>query len=127
MVSISLGVLWIKGTLRRPVRPRRFDTRVQLLALAILIVILLPVISMTDDMRAMSTAEIERVTRRADLLPNADQPQEFVDSALDARLFPNGRLLDLHVFARVELLIENLLPQCRTTRQMANRPPPVAA
>ena len=128
MVSILLGVLWVRGSFCAPTRARHFDTRVQLLALGILIVILLPVISMTDDMQAMSTAEIEHVTRRVvDLLPNADQPHEFVPAALDSRLFPNGRCLDLHTFARVEPFIENQLPHRGAIRQMANRPPPVAA
>jgi hypothetical protein len=126
MLSVSLGFLWIRGLRHVSTRSKRFDTRVQLLALAMLIVVLLPVISMTDDMQAMSTAEIEHVTRRADLLPSADQPLGLAASP-DARLFPTRHFFDLPIFARVEPLIENLRPQCGSIRQLANRPPPVAA
>ena len=126
MLSVSLGFLWIGGLRHVPARTKRLDTRVQLLALAILIVVLLPVISMTDDMQAMSTAEIEHVTRRADLLPSAEQPLDIIAS-LDVRLFPNRLFFDLPIFARVEPSIENLRRQYGSFRQLANRPPPVPA
>lgn len=98
----------------------------QLLALAMLIIILLPVISMTDDLQAISTAEIEHVTRRADLLPNSDQPADLV-VPLDADVFLSRQLFNLQTFARVEPSIENEQPKSGSVRQMSNRPPPHAA
>lgn len=90
-----------------------------------LIVILLPVISMTDDVQAMSTAEIEHVTRRADLLPNSDQPAD-VPALLNTTLLSYEHLFDAQTYAYIEPVIESLRPQAGTIRQMANRPPPLA-
>ncbi|QNI33392.1 hypothetical protein H7849_05410 [Alloacidobacterium dinghuense] len=125
MLSVTLSLLWIKR-LRVSVHSKQPDVKVQLLALAMLIIILLPVISMTDDMQAISAAEIEHVTRRADLLPNLDHARDLV-ALLDARLFPNSHLLNLQVFARVELFSGSEGPQYRSIRQMAKRPPPTLA
>lgn len=47
---------------------------VQLIAIALLVVILLPVISLTDDLQAAPTiAESEHLSRRADTQPGHDQ------------------------------------------------------
>lgn len=95
------------------------------MALAMLIVILLPVISMTDDVQAMSTAEIEHVTRRAGLLPNSDQPVD-IPAPLSTTFLSYDRLFDEQTYTRIEPVIEGLRPQAGSLRQMANRPPPLA-
>jgi hypothetical protein len=125
VLSASLAIFWIKGLSNDPAGSNQLDRKLQLLALAMLIIILLPVISMTDDMRAMSTAEIEHVTRRADLLPNSDQPADIVVPP-DAKFFSSRHLFNMQTFARVEPSIENVRPHGGSIRQMANLPPPFA-
>jgi len=124
-LSTSLVILWIRGLRFVPAGSRQPSTTVQLLALAMLIVILFPAISMTDDMQALSTAEVEHVTRRADLLPNSDQPADLAVPP-DAEVFLTRSAFNLQTFARVELCIEKARPQKGSIRQSANRPPPLA-
>jgi hypothetical protein len=126
VLSASLAIFWIKGLSNDPVGSNQLDRKLQLVALAMLIIILFPAISMTDDMRAMSTADIERVTRSADLLPNSDQPADVVVPP-DTELFSSRHLFNMQTFARIELSIENVRPQGGSIREMANRPPPFAA
>ena len=125
VLSTSLALLWIKRSHNVSDGSRQQDWKVQLLALAMLILILLPVISMTDDIQAMSAAEIEHVMRRADLLPSTDQPVDPV-VPLDANLLPGKHPCNLRAFAYVELYIPNIRPQAGSIRQMANRPPPLS-
>lgn len=124
MLSVSLGIVWLASLHERGNSPTQ-DKRVQLVALAMLILILLPVISLTDDIRAMSTAEVEHITRRADLLPAADQPAELV-TLLEANLSLSRYLPHLQTFALLEPSIQGARPQTGCIRQLANRPPPVA-
>jgi hypothetical protein len=126
VLSASLAIHWIRASRSTPARSRQLDRKLQLLALAILIVILLPVISMTDDVQAMSTAEIEHVTRRADLLPNSDQPADIVIPQ-ETNFFSSRFFFCLQSFARVEPSAEDARPQCGSIRLMATRPPPLAA
>ena len=125
VLSTSLAILWIRELRSVPAGSRQPSTTVQLLALAMLIVILLPAISMTDDMQALSTAEVEHVTRRADLLPNSDQPADLIIPP-EAELFLTRTAFNLQAFARVELCIEKARTQKGSIRQSANRPPPLA-
>ncbi len=97
----------------------------QLLALAMLIVILLPVISMTDDIQAMSAAEIEHVTRRVDILPAVDHPADLI--APSGELFPSGYLCNLQTLARIEQPVPSARPKIGSIRQTAKRPPPFVA
>ncbi len=126
VLSTSLALLWIRELRFVSADSKQPSRTIQLLALAMLIVILLPVISMTDDMQALTTAEVEHVTRRADLLPNSDQPAELVIPP-DADLFPSRSVFNLQTFARVEPSLEKAHPQSGSIRQSANRPPPLAA
>ena len=91
-----------------------------------LILILFPVISLPDDMQAISTAEVEHITRRADLLPAIDQPAELF-APWDASDFLSNYLLHLQTLALLEPSIQGARPQTGCIRQMANRPPPAAA
>jgi hypothetical protein len=125
VLSASLTVLWIRGLGVAPAGSKQPSARVQLLALAMLIVVLLPAISMTDDMQALSTAEVEHVARCADLLPNSDQPADLL-VVPDADLFPSKNVFNLQTFARVEPSLEKARPLKGSIRQSANRPPPLA-
>ena len=86
LLSLSLVFLWKRGVRRFGTQSKLPDLRIQLIALALLVVILLPVVSMTDDMQAMSTAEIEHVTRKVDIVPVAEQPASLADH-LNVELF----------------------------------------
>ncbi|HLH34125.1 MAG TPA: hypothetical protein VKX41_05585 [Alloacidobacterium sp.] len=123
ILSASLALLWIKGSSNAS---SERDWKVQLLALVMLALILLPVISMTDDMQAMSAAEVEHVTRRADLLPSIDQPADLV-VPLSAGLLPDQHLSSLRTFARIEPSLQSMRPEAGYIRQLANRPPPIFA
>ena len=128
ILSASLGILWFAGLWdrrRRGDSPAP-DRRTQLVALTMLILILFPVISLTDDMQAISTAEVEHITRRADLLPAIDQPAELL-APWDASDFLSNYLLHLQTLALLEPSIQGARPQTGCIRQMANRPPPAAA
>lgn len=127
ILSASLGILWFAGlwTSRRRDDSPALDKRTQLIALTMLILVLFPVISLTDDMQAISTAEVEHITRRADLLPVVDQPAELL-APWDATDFLGGYLLHLQTLALLEPSIQGARPQTGCIRQMANRPPPAA-
>ena len=122
-LSAVLALFWLRGSRGVLACSQPEDRRLQILALAMLIIVLLPVISMTDDMQAMSTAEIEHVTRRANLLPVTDQPADPV-VPIDTRLFPEIYVCNLQTFARIETSIQNMRPKTGSIRQMAKRPPP---
>lgn len=68
-LSVGLTVLWLACHRRRGGRAPVIPVRAQLVALVILIVILLPVVSLTDDLQACTApAEMEHFLRRGDPL-----------------------------------------------------------
>ena len=74
-VTIMLGAAWLANLRDRRGKSLLPAIGVQLVALAVLTAILLPVISLTDDLQAnTSPAETERVTRRGDQQLSPDQP-----------------------------------------------------
>jgi hypothetical protein len=125
ILSVSLGIVWIAGLRDSHGDSPTPDKRAQLIALTMLILILLPVISLTDDMQAMSTAEVEHITRRADLLPLGDQPVEFV-SLLETTISLSRYLPHMQTFALLAPSIQGARPLTGCIRQMANRPPPAS-
>lgn len=82
-VTFALFAMWLAIT-----RTRRKDSLlppvgVQLIAIAMLAVILLPVISLSDDLQAAPTlAESEHLNRRADCQPTQDQLAQPLPVAL---------------------------------------------
>jgi len=65
-VGWALVALWMLGAWVRHAPRRASDRRIQMLALAVVILILLPAISMTDDLvAAQNPAEIDCSVRRA--------------------------------------------------------------
>ena len=81
-VAIALFGAWLAS-----VRPQRTSALpsvgLQLIALALLVVILLPVISLTDDLQANTNpAETEHFSRRIDVNPSADRQLHSLPLAL---------------------------------------------
>ncbi len=122
-ISLALGIVWL-------VRYRHAERempglRVQCVALAMLILILLPVVSLSDDMQAMvATSELEHVNRRIDMLPVNDQP-----ASLPLLIYG---LLDIHMsqqrtYAWLVPLFAETSPLDGSLREMENRPPPAGA
>jgi hypothetical protein len=69
-LSLGLVCLWFSSPRRRSRKSPGATICVQLIALALLILILLPVVSLTDDLYASATpVEAEHFSRRGDLLP----------------------------------------------------------
>ena len=82
-VTIMLGAAWLANLRDRRKKSVLPAIGVQLVALAVLAAILLPVISLTDDLQANTNpAETERVTRRGDLQLSADQPLHRLSAIL---------------------------------------------
>ena len=66
-LSSVLLVLWLQGQRQWSDEPLRPSRRMQFVAIAMLILILLPVISLSDDLQAYATpSETEHLARRGD-------------------------------------------------------------
>jgi len=122
-VIAALAAVWLAARYRRA-KSGLPATAVQFTAFVVLALILLPVISLTDDLQArISPAETEHVARRGDVQPSPDQ-----------RLHPLPVALTLLAFApRIPSLTvrESVATEQRPLRQMhgfsralATRPPP---
>jgi hypothetical protein len=117
---------WLFGSRRLQKSDPEFTTRKQIIALAMLIVILLPVVSLTDDLQACTTpAEMEHLGRRIDLLPSPDH-------AVNQALIVEASLVSFHQAALLQTLAA-VSPAMQVERPCAgylchvgNRPPPVA-
>ena len=59
LVAVSMSLIWLRVAPRKPA-----ERRMQLVALAVLILVLLPAISMTDDLAAQNPAETDSYLRR---------------------------------------------------------------
>lgn len=126
-ISLLLGYVWLTGLFKGGADSPLPSRRVQFVALGMLILILLPVVSLTDDMHAATTpVESEHITRRAHSLLASDQPGDIV-ALLHTRLFFSRYLSNLQTFARLEPIEEVARPETGCSRQLAKRPPPVWA
>lgn len=99
-ITIALGAAWLSSRRNHRAQSLLPAIGVQFVALAMLAVILLPVISLTDDLQATTNpAETERFSRRGDLQPSPDQPVHPVPVALALlvapRIFPPLRATGL--------------------------------
>ncbi len=82
-VAVALWALWLTRRRQCPAKSVLPTIGMQLVALGVLAVILLPVISLTDDLQANTNpAETERVARGGDLQPSPDQPLHHLPVAL---------------------------------------------
>ncbi|MDI3255618.1 MAG: hypothetical protein QJR10_12655 [Bacillota bacterium] len=124
-LSMALLLLWLQGSRKRHPSCRLPSLRVQCVALGMLILVLLPVVSLSDDLQAMMVAsEIEHTGRRTEILPMHDQPAEFALLLIqlqDLHTFPHQRIL-----AWLRPVDAEARPLDGNLREMANRPPPAS-
>ena len=126
-LSLLLGYVWLSGLRHNGEDSPLPSRRTQLVALGMLILVLFPVVSLTDDLKAMTAPiETEHLTRRADILPPSDQPADIA-ALLQVRLYLSRYLPHLQTFALLEPSVQGARPQTGCIRQLANRPPPVWA
>lgn len=97
----------------------------QIMALAILIVILFPVVSLTDDLQACTApAEAEHLTRRGDLQCHADSPLHTAAIVVAALLsFPPAS--GFQTIPHLSKAMEIKTPSENYLSIVGNRPPPV--
>ena len=121
------GAAWITG-LRRSARQRSPlpDVRVQLVALALLLIILFPAISLSDDLQACTTpVEVEHLARQDHQFLGDYSPQ-----AVPVTLVMLVTGLEPAYFQRAGFLGNEESTHREVTgysRSLANRPPPPAA
>ena len=121
--SLLLG-FWILGPSRWTDERLRPSTRAQIVALVLLIVILLPVISLTDDLQACTApAESEHLARRVDLQAITDGPLQAA-SILIAALGSFDEPPRLQILSWLSPAEETETPSAGYLRILGNRPPP---
>jgi hypothetical protein len=123
-VALAVWMVWAWVRFApREGRPGSVDWRVQLVALGLVILILFPAISMTDDLTATrNPAEVDTYIRR-----DHDWLHPHV-------LIPAAMVLAISLFARlslgtVELIARSAPPavtSCAALHPIENRPPPAA-
>jgi hypothetical protein len=124
-LSLLLGYVWLAGLRKAEAGSPLPCWKMQLVALGMLVLILLPVVSLTDDLQAMTTpVEIEHISRRANTLPVSDQPADIA-ALLHIRLILSRYLPHLQTFALLEPSVQGARPETGWIRQLASRPPPV--
>jgi hypothetical protein len=95
----------------------------QIAALAILIIILFPVVSLTDDLLACTTpAEVEQLVRR-DLLDHIDNDLPAA-SIIAAALVSLQNASELQTISKLRPAIKIGTPREEFLSIMGNRPPP---
>lgn len=124
-LSAALLCFWLWSQRRWADTSLRASTRLQIMALAILIVILFPVVSLTDDLQACTApAEAEHLMRRGDL-------QAHADSTLHTAWIVAAALLSFHQASGFQTIchlspaMEIVTPSEDYLSIVGNRPPPV--
>jgi len=120
--SLALIWFWIR---RRASSPNPVPRRTEILALAMVVLLLLPVISLSDDLMAMQgLAESDSSARRASHLTEGHPPVAPTSFALPVQTF---HMLRGSEFAQVSVQKERLSPPSPAlTRSLDRRPPPRA-
>ena len=125
VLSIGLIGLWLISGRRWGNYLLRPNSHVQIAALAILIVILFPVVSLTDDLLACTApAEVEHLVRR--------HLQEHVENSLEsaailaAALVSYQSALGLQVISHTSPSMKIGTPREAFLNAVGNRPPPHA-
>jgi len=125
-LSFGLVLFWTMRQRRRAGGLLLCSTRTQIVALAMLIVILLPVVSLTDDLQACTTpAEAEHLGRRVDLHINADTCIHAASMVVAAHLAVE-RASRLQRLAYLHPAMMTKAPSAGYLRIAGSRPPPVA-
>jgi len=119
MVAVWMLCAWLR------VAPRgSADRRVQLVALAVVILILLPAISMTDDLiAAQNPAEVDCCVRR-DYSFSSPHAQNSLMAALPAPAFSGLSFCLIHLGAPSQLSAPYV--ELPALASIQNRPPPAA-
>lgn len=123
-LSCLLLGLWLSGRNRWADDSLRSSVTVQVVALALLIVVLLPVVSLTDDLQACTMpAESEHLSRRGDFQAIADFTLHTV-SVVIAGLVPCDASPRPETFAWLSFPAETESPSAGYIRILGSRPPP---
>jgi hypothetical protein len=125
-VTIALAAIWLASH-HRGTRSRLSPALgVQLTAFLVLALVLLPVISLTDDLQTqISPAETEHVARRGDLQPAPDQRLHSLPVALTL-LVTLPKIPSIAVRESVAAEQLSLRQVNQFYRAFATRPPPAA-
>ena len=124
-VGLSVGLigLWLLSRRRWQDDALRPASHIQIAALAIVIVILLPVVSLTDDLLACTApAEVEHLVRR-DLLDHVDNDLQAA-SIVAAALVSLQNASELQTISKLKPSIEIGTPREESLSIIGNRPPP---
>ena len=123
-ISALIVGLWLLHTARGGHSPVRHSIGVQLIALALLIIILLPVVSLTDDLHATALlAESDHLCRRVDFQVIGDLALHFLAAA-------TASVTLLNISPRSRTLAWLSFPMNKATscagylRILGTRPPP---
>jgi hypothetical protein len=126
-LSGVLAACWLFSLERRKKKKKRgYAMHVQVVALAMLIFVLLPAVSLTDDLQTYTApAESEHLSRRADLLASPDSAPQHAAILITT-------VISLEQTARLQTLAA-VYPSHHTERvrtgylrRMGNRAPPLA-
>jgi hypothetical protein len=121
--SLLIG-FWLRHRNRWTDDSLRSGIVLQLIALALLIVVLLPVVSITDDLQACAMpAESEHLSRRSDLQTIADLSLHSF-TALVAVIIPFSVPQRTQILARLSLPARSQSPCTGYLCIMGIRPPP---
>jgi hypothetical protein len=125
-VTLALCAVWAKQPRRNRAKSLLPAIGMQLVALAVLTAVLLPVISLTDDLQASSNpAETERVGRRADWQSPPDPSLASLPVALALLVAPPAfPQISSATFIATERM--DAQPLLGFFRALAMRPPPSA-
>lgn len=123
--SLLLG-LWLFHGHSWAYESQHSSASMQFIALALLIVVLLPVVSLTDDLQACTTpAESEHLARRGDFQAIADFTLHAV-SAVIAGWYSFEITSNPQTFAWLSMPVETETPCAGYLRTLGTRPPPAA-
>jgi hypothetical protein len=127
-LTLSLGLVLFWTMIQHPSANEtlRCSTRMQIVALAMLIVILLPVVSLTDDLQTCTApAEAEHLGRRVDMHINADTCLHAASIVAAAHLAVE-QALRLQTLAYLRPAMATKAPSAGYLRIAGSRPPPFA-
>jgi hypothetical protein len=119
LVGLAIACMWLRWAPRA-----RFDRKTQLVALALLILILFPVISVTDDLQAaQNPAETDSSLRRDYIVSGVHAAPPLTAIAPEPLLIANR-----FGFLGFAAPGAHLLPKLRAPEMtpIENRPPPIA-
>jgi hypothetical protein len=124
-VGLSIGLIGLWLLTRREGQDDAFrpGSHMEIAALAILIITLFPVVSLTDDLLACTTpAEVEHLMRR-DLLDHVDNDLQAA-SIVSAVLVSLQNASELQTISKLTPVIQIGTPREEFLSVMGNRPPP---